>query len=169
MEVFWTALIPLLLNLFFQQQPARALNLDLGYRYYKYHENLVVGEYFPSCVEVINVWPPPNSILTPTTVHHETTTSTTQYLFRITFSRQVTIGHLDTTSGWQPEVKHLPIRKYHPFSLNNVAPVFLSPSQTAVERYYPHRVVNWHGSSREFLFYFSLPTDEQGPNLKLSP
>ena len=170
------AVVILLLSSFFQA----GANQKYNYIIDKNEVYSVPGEFFPSCVEVIDVWPPPNSVLKPIHLPNRfgKNPGRAHYLFRLTFSRPVAIGHIDTTAGWQPEIAHTPFKGgwFHPkgsvpdalFRLDEIAPVFLTPSQTAVERYYAFRVVNWHGSSREFLFYFTLPTEEHGPNLRLS-
>ena len=98
---------------------------------------------FPSCVEVVEVWPPPHSVLEP---FAETQSALVHYALQITFSKPVGIETLDTTGGYQP--------------FGDIAPVFFSPSPTNLTRYYPHRLKNWHGSDRTFMAYFVTSAKE---------
>lgn len=112
-----------------------------------------LSEAFPSCVEVADVWPPPHSALKP----FSTQNSLVYYALRITFTRPVEIEDLDTTGGYQPEIIN---RNYMDdeklLSVNDIAPVFLSPSPTNFTRYYPYRLKNWRGSDRTFMVYFVM-------------
>lgn len=110
---------------------------------------------FPSCVELDAVWPPPHSILKP----YHSQPSLLHYAFRIRFSKPVGIEDLDTTGGYQPELmsRNMDLLKDgNLFSVDNYAPVFLSPSPTNFTRYYPHRMRNWYGSDRMFMVYFTM-------------
>ena len=113
---------------------------------------------FPSCVEVVEVWPPPHSALKPFNESHNTFV---YYKFRITFSKPVDIEYSDTSGGYQPEMlgrflhgKLLPA--------GDIAPMFLSPSPTNFTRYYPYRLKNWRGSSRMFMAYFVMSSKRSG-------
>ena len=147
--------------------------------------NSIPGEFFPFCVEVSSVWPLPNSILKPTYIQpRDVDPGRLHYLFRVQFSRPVSISNNDTSAGWQPEIVNMPanggwLRPIHEsvakaikegkYNLEKVAPIFLSPSQTSTkQRYYASRIVSWHGSSKEFLVYFNVPGESRGPNLTLS-
>ena len=113
------------------------------------------SDVFPSCVEVVEVWPPPNSALKPFNESHN---SFVYYAFRITFSKPVDIEYLDTSGGYQEEM--LSRRFNDPngrlFSADDISPIFLSPSPTNLTRYYPYRLKNWRGSGRVFMIYFVL-------------
>ena len=110
---------------------------------------------FPSCVELDAVWPPPHSILEP----FLSQAFLVHYAFRIRFSKPVKIEDLDTTGGYQPELKNRNIGSGlngNPLYVGNYAPVFLSPSSTNFTRYYPHRMRNWYGSDRTYMVYFAM-------------
>ena len=110
---------------------------------------------FPSCVEVLEVWPPPYSVLTPIKQQG----SVAHYVMRITFSRPVGIETLDTTGGYQSEIagNSWRVHPHHTVSyVGWIAPVFLSPSPTHFTRYYSHRLRKWHGSDRTFMVSFTL-------------
>lgn len=115
-----------------------------------------LSDAFPSCVEVVEVWPPPHSVLEP---FAETHSALVHYTLRITFSKPVGIEILDTTGGYQPELMD---RVYvgGDDPLGDIAPVFFSPSPTNFTRYYPHRLKNWHGSDRTFMAYFVTSAKE---------
>ncbi len=146
--------------------------------------NSVPGEFFPYCVEVSDVSPPPHSILQPTYLEPKKRIAHyTNYVFRVTFSRPVAISNNDTTGGWQPELLHIEIPRrrldsYHysvargvkraGFILDKVSPIFLTPSRTLLQKYYAVNIVNWQGSSKQFLIYFAVPSATKGPNLTLS-
>lgn len=108
-----------------------------------------LSDAFPSCVEVVEVWPPPHSVLEP---FAETHSALVHYAVRITFSKPVGIETLDTTGGYQPDLVTIPF--------GDIAPVFFSPSPTNFTRYYPHRLKNWHGSDRTFMAYFVTSAKE---------
>ena len=145
----------------------------------------IPGEFFPFCVEVSSVWPLPNSVLKPTYIQSkDANRGRLYYLFRVGFSRPVSISNNDTSAGWQPEIVKIPVKgkwlqpkhnsvaraiKEGKYNLKKVAPIFLSPSQTFVkQRYYASRIVSWQGSSKDFLIYFNVPAESRGPNLTLS-
>ena len=109
---------------------------------------------FPACVEVDAVWPPPHSILKPFYSHK----SLVHYNFRIRFSRPVGIEDKDTTGGFQPELasRNTKYRDERLLTVDNYAPVFLSPSPTNFTRYYPHRLRKWYGSDRTIMAYFTM-------------
>ena len=110
---------------------------------------------FPSCVELDAVWPPPHSILKP--FHSQA--SLLHYAFRIKFSKPVGIEDMDTTGGYQPELMNRNVDQLKDgnlLSVDNYAPVFLSPSPSNFTHYYPHRIRNWYGSDRTFMVYFAM-------------
>jgi hypothetical protein len=110
---------------------------------------------FPSCVELDAVWPPPHSILKP--IHSQP--ALVHYAFRIRFSKPVGIESKDTTGGYQPELmnRNTDLNDGNLLSVDDYAPVFLSPSSTNFTRYYPHRMRNWYGSDRTYMVYFAMP------------
>lgn len=136
-------------------------------------EEEIPGEYFPTCVEVTDVWPPPNSVLQPITWRLDQDSSHTHYMFRVKFSRPVIITYQDMTAGWNPDIAYNDIgTDYSTLLLSNlnsmsrvlhrlsVPPVFLSPSKTIKwQRFYPDVITNWNGSSKEYFLHFSINTE----------
>ena len=124
-------------------------------------QHIPSSDVFPSCVEVVEVWPPPHSALKPFNESHNTFV---YYTFRITFSKPVNVEYSDTTGGYQPEMLDRSFRflrgKLVPSG--DIAPIFLSPSPTNFTRYYPYRLKNWRGSSRIFLAYFVMSSRRSG-------
>ncbi len=145
--------------------------------------NSIGGEFYPYCVEVIDVVPPPRSVLEPKPDEippNRRNYNITAFAFRITFSRPVILTHNDTTAGWQPEIANLErvgasntelisniLFERTGYTLRNIPPLFLSPSRSYVDRYYPYKIASWGGSSREIIAYFNVPTAPKGQNIGL--
>ncbi len=147
--------------------------------------NSIPGNFYPYCVEVSDVSPPPHSILQPTYMESKKRIAGyTHYVFRVSFSRPVGISGNDTTAGWQPELLHIPVGphgrmeayensftravKRAGFVLYRVSPIFLTPSRSLLQKYYAVNIAHWQGSSKEFLVHFAVPAHSKGPNLTLS-
>ncbi len=140
--------------------------------------NSIGGEFYPFCVEVTNVVPAPYSILQPK--GRSRNGEQTEYAFRITFSRPVLLTNNDTTAGYHPTIIHRRIQtisnsdtnwiriRQSGINLENVPPIFLSPSLSTPQPYYPFKIANWGGSSREFVAFFSVPTSARGLNIALA-
>ncbi len=147
--------------------------------------NSIPGDFYPYCVEVSDISPPPHSILQPTYMEpKKRIAGYTHYVFRVSFSRPVGISGNDTTAGWQPELLHIPVGphgrmaayeksvskavKRAGFVLYRVSPIFLTPSRSLLQKYYAVNIAHWQGSSKEFLVHFAVPAHSKGPNLTLS-
>ena len=100
----------------------------------------IPGETFPSCVEVVAVWPEPYSLLKPSSMDSQYVT----YEFQIKFSRPVFISRRDSTGGT------------HPNPHGNFM-VFLSPSAYQYYgRYNPQHLGYWQSSRKMIIAKFTL-------------
>ena len=100
----------------------------------------ILGETFPSCVEVIEVWPEPYSLLKPSAIDSQFV----HYEFRLKFSRPIFISRKDST-----------VEKRHPDPHGNFM-VFLSPSSYKFVPHKPHHVGYWQSSRRVIIAKFRL-------------
>lgn len=87
-----------------------------------------ISELYPSCVDVVNVWPPPNSILKPLQEY----SSYAVYVIKVTFSRQIKLANLNRT--------------YISFSISTINPLNFSPYYTKYS----------YGSGRSLWTYFKV-------------
>ena len=112
-------------------------------------------ELFPSCVEVVDVFPPPHSVVKATGGNHRLS-------FKVTFSRPVYIETEDTTAGLHPGLSEGSVSSWQPtaksfLNVQKLSPIFLSHSQTTLHKTYSAtRVTGWDGSDRIFLAMFDL-------------
>lgn len=124
---------------------------------------------FPSCVEVVNVWPTPNSVLRQSAgsiMPDDGSHWLQRYIFRITFSRPVSITKTDTSAGRYHQHKHILRKNYYKayhrkrnwaLDTSSIAPLFLSPSTSFSNPYYPFRTINYRGSNTTFVALFAIP------------
>ena len=94
--------------------------------------------YDPSCIDIIDVWPPPYSILRPI-FNKVQGDNFKDYVVKITFSRPLKFR----TRWWWRRLG---------------SPVSLSISVTKLLKFSPYYYVqHFYGSERTFLFYFRIP------------
>lgn len=134
-------------------------------------ERLVTpGDMFPSCVEVAKVWPPPNSVLRlgTSSAFRLGKYNVIRIVFRITFSRPVSLETIDTSAGQhlsEPQLTRLikdrsKFKKWG-FSTSQISPIFLSPSTNLTTRYYGSVTIvgskGRAGGSRTVIAIFGFP------------
>lgn len=95
---------------------------------YEFEAGSSISELYPSCVDVVNIWPPPNSILKPL---YEYSTYAV-YVIKVTFSRQVKLASVSKT--------------YISFSMSTINPLNFSPYYTK----------HSYGSGRSIWTYFQV-------------
>ena len=64
---------------------ASELRKDYLPKEYSFNEHHSLSDQYPSCVDIVDVWPPPHSVLRPMHKH----TGYADYMIRITFSRPI--------------------------------------------------------------------------------
>lgn len=97
----------------------------------EFAEYFSVSELYPSCVDVLDVLPPPYSILR----HFRQHPLHADYVMKITFSRSVLLAQLKVS--------------YFSLTVSAVTPMFL----------YPYYLRYSHGSERSIWVYFRIPNE----------
>ena len=97
--------------------------------YYSFFENFTVADVFPTCADIVDVWPPPNSVLKPLRVNslHEV------HVIRVTFSRSIVVKNYT--------------KPYFTLSVSTIQPLMFLPY------YYRYS----YGSEKSFWVYFRIP------------
>lgn len=72
-------------------QGLKVVSLSNKREYEFNHDYRSVPDQYPSCVDIVDIWPPPNSVLRP--IHEHATFA--DYVMKITFSRPVVFGKID--------------------------------------------------------------------------
>ena len=124
-------------------------------------------ELFPSCVEVVDVWPRPGSVLRLNTdILKVSSKKYNRVIFRITFSRPVSISTKDTAAGLYRQHKKILRRDRYlaynmkenwAFNTTKISPIFLSPSNSLSSHYDVYQTIsNWRGSNKTYLTTISI-------------